>query len=146
MATLEEVQGILATHRIGQLATADAEAAPHMVPICFASDELAIYTAIDHKPKRQTGYRMKRIRNIVANSRVAFLVHHYEEDWTKLYYVMVRGTAHILEDGAEYWRALALLEAKYRQYREAKLSEVAGLVIKITPTSVSHWGWLDSLK
>jgi PPOX class probable F420-dependent enzyme len=146
MASFADVQGILATHRIGQLATADAEGAPHMVPFFNDTATTEIYTAIDHKPKRRTGYRMKRIRNIVANSRVAFLVHHYEEDWSKLHYVMVRGAAHILEDGSEYWHALALLEAKYPQYRERKLSEVAGLVIKITPTSVNHWGWQEGLK
>ena len=42
---------------------------------------------------------MKRIRNIVENPRVAFLVHHYEEDWQQLYYVMMRGPATILEEG-----------------------------------------------
>jgi PPOX class probable F420-dependent enzyme len=141
MATLDDVRDILAKHRIGALATADAEGAPHMVPICFAVAERAVYSAIDHKPKRRTGYQMKRIRNIVAHPQVAFLVHHYEEDWTRLYYVMLRGTASILEAGAEYRHALALLEAKYVQYRERRLSEMANLVIKITPTTVNHWDW-----
>jgi PPOX class probable F420-dependent enzyme len=146
MATLKDVYPILANHRIGHLATADAEAAPHLVPICFAVAEQAVYSAIDHKPKRRTGYQMKRIRNIVANPQVAFLVHHYEEDWTRLHYVMVRGTASLLEEGAEYRRALALLEAKYTQYRERRLSEMAALVIKITPTTVRHWGWQEGVR
>lgn len=141
MATLNDVHDILSNHRIGHLATADAAGAPHLVPICFAAAEQAVYSAIDHKPKRRTGYQMKRIRNIVANPQVAFLVHHYEEDWSRLHYVMVRGTASLLEDGAEYRRALALLEAKYAQYRERRLSALGGLVIKITPTTVRHWGW-----
>lgn len=143
MATLNDVRDILVMHRIGHLATADAEGAPHLVPICFAAAERAIYSAIDHKPKRRTGYQIKRIRNIVTNPQVAFLVHHYEEDWSKLHYVMVRGTASVLEDGAEYRHALALLEAKYTQYRERRLGEMAALVIKITPTTVRHWGWQD---
>lgn len=146
MATLNEVRDILALHRIGHLATADAEGAPHLVPVCFAAAEQAVYSAIDHKPKRRTGYQMKRIRNIMANPQVAFLVHHYEEDWTRLHYVMLRGTAGILEDGAEYRRALALLEAKYAQYRERRLSAMAALVIKITPSAIRHWGWQGGVR
>lgn len=143
MATLKELEELLQTHRIGHLATADADGAPHMVPICFVSDDQAVYSAIDHKPKRLTGYRMKRIRNIMENPRVAFLVHHYDEDWSQLHYVMIRGTASVLEEGAEYKRALALLEAKYVQYRERRLRDNAGLVIKIVPTTIRHWGWQD---
>ncbi len=141
MASMQEVMHVLRAHRVGHLATADAEGAPHIVPVCFVADAHAVYSALDHKPKRLTGYRIKRVRNIVANPRVAFLVHHYDEDWEKLYYVMLRGTASLLERGAEYERALRLLEAKYVQYRERRLTATAGLVIKIVPTTVRHWGW-----
>ena len=83
---------------------------------------------------------MKRIRNILENPRVAFLVHHYEEDWQQLYYVMMRGPAAILEDGAERGRAFRLLEEKYAQYRERRLGSSDGLVIKIVPEQITQWG------
>jgi len=143
MAATAELMAIFQAHRIGHLATADAAGAPHLVPICFVYDGQAIYSAIDHKPKRRTGYGMKRIRNIVDNPQVAFLVHHYEEDWQRLYYVMVRGTASILESGDERQQALTLLEAKYGQYRERQLSHGEGLVIKIVPATVTRWGGDD---
>ena len=115
MTASENLVSLLKAHRFGHLATADKLGAPHMVPICFAFDGRAIYSAIDHKPKRRAGYGMKRIRNIVENPSVAFLVHHYEEDWHQLYYVMMRGPATILEAGPERGRAFALLEEKYAQ-------------------------------
>jgi PPOX class probable F420-dependent enzyme len=140
MATLDDLGALLQAHRIGHLATADSTGAPHLVPVCFVYDGRAIYSAIDHKPKRRTGYGMKRIRNIVENPRVAFLVHHYEEDWQQIYYVLMRGTATILEGGAERQRALALLEEKYVQYRERRLASSNGLVIKVVPQTINRWG------
>src|SRR5262247_430138 len=108
MASQEDLTALVQAHRIGHLATADSPGTPHLVPICFVYDGHAIYSAIDHKPKRRTGYGMKRIRNILENPRVAFLVHHYEEDWQQLYHVLIRGTASILESGPEHQRALRL--------------------------------------
>jgi PPOX class probable F420-dependent enzyme len=140
MATLDDLGALLQAHRIGHLATADSTGAPHLVPVCFVYDGRAIYSAIDHKPKRRTGYGMKRIRNIVENPRVAFLVQHYEEDWQRLYYVLMRGTATILEGGEERQRALALLEEKYVQYRKRRLASSNGLVIKVVPQTINRWG------
>ena len=141
MATQDDLTALLQAYRIGHLATADSTGAPHLVPICFTYDGQAIYSAIDHKPKRRTGYGLKRIRNMVENPRVAFLVHHYEEDWQQLSYVLIRGTATILDSGPERQRALALLEDKYVQYQERHLAQGDGLVIKIVPESVQRWGW-----
>ena len=140
MTAPEDLVHLLKTHRFGHLATADKLGAPHMVPICFAYDGRAVYSAIDHKPKRRAGYGMKRIRNIIENRNVAFLVHHYEEDWRQLYYVMMRGPAAILEAGHERSQAFALLEEKYAQYRERRLSGSDGLVIKIVPERITRWG------
>ena len=140
MTASHDLVSLLNRHRFGHLATADSHGAPHMVPICFAFDGQAVYSAIDHKPKRRTGYGMKRIRNILENPRVAFLVHHYEEDWRQLYYVMIRGPASILEEGPERGRALELLEEKYPQYRERRLRGSDGLVIKMEAERVTRWG------
>ena len=141
MALREDLIALVHAHRIGHLATADSSGTPHLVPICFVYDGHAIYSPIDHKPKRRTGYGMKRIRNILENPRVAFLVHHYEEDWQQLSHVCIRGTASVLESGPEHQRALRLLEDKYVQYRERQLAQGDGLVIKIVPERVQPWSW-----
>ena len=144
MVPQHDLTASVQSHRIGHLATADSPGMPHLVPICFVYDGQAIYSAIDHKPKRRTGYGLKRIRNILENPRVAFLVHHYEEDWQQLYYVLIRGTASVMESGPERQHALLLLEDKYAQYRERQLAQGDGLVIKIVPESMQRWGWQDS--
>ena len=144
MAGADDMAAILQSFRVGHLATADAKAMPHLVPICFVYDGQAVYTAIDHKPKRATGYRMKRIRNLLENPQVTFLVDHYEEDWQQLSYIMIQGRAQILESGPERQRALGLLEDKYPQYRERQLAQETGLVIKIVPDSIRHWAWVGS--
>jgi PPOX class probable F420-dependent enzyme len=141
MENWDPLTQLVQQHRIGHLATTDTQGTPHLVPVCFVYDGTAIYSAIDHKPKRTSGYGMKRLQNILQQPQVAFLVDHYEEDWQQLYYVMIRGTATILEHGREYLQALTMLEAKYAQYRERHLAHRAGLVIKILPTSVRHWSW-----
>jgi PPOX class probable F420-dependent enzyme len=144
MAGADDMAAILQSFRVGHLATADAKAMPHLVPICFVYDGQAVYTAIDHKPKRATGYRMKRIRNLLENPQVTFLVDHYEEDWQQLSYIMIQGRAQILESGPERQRALGLLEDKYPQYRERQLAQDTGLVIKIVPDSIRRWAWVGS--
>ena len=132
---------VMHKHRIGHLATVDSHGVPHIVPVCFVYDGTAIYSAIDHKPTHTSGYSMKRLQNILQHPQVAFLVDHYEEDWLQLYYVLLRGTATILEEGVERLQALTLLEAKYPQYQERQLARSNGLVIKILPTSIRYWSW-----
>ena len=57
--------------RVGHLATADARAAPHVVPVCFACTDTTLYITIDAKPKGAAA-GLKRIRNILVNPQAAF--------------------------------------------------------------------------
>jgi PPOX class probable F420-dependent enzyme len=99
--------------RVARLATAGPDGRPHVVPICFALHGNALYTAIDEKPKRTRGLR--RLRDIEANPQVEVLIDHYEEDWSQLWWVKLRGTARVVDRDE---LALDLLQAKYEQYRE----------------------------
>jgi PPOX class probable F420-dependent enzyme len=112
-----EMRERVAAARVGRLATLDAEGRPHLVPICFALDGDTLYSAVDEKPKRSR--RLKRLANIRGNRRVSVLVDEYDDDWSRLWWVRVDGKAEVLEDGPELERALALLGAKYEQYRAA---------------------------
>lgn len=131
---------VLRSARVGHLATADGQGQPYLVPVCFAYDGSSIYTATDAKPKTTSGHRLKRVRNIQENPRVAVMVDHYEEDWGNLYYVLVLGRTELVEGEEERGRALALLREKYPQYREMDLEE--DVVIRITPRRVRSWGRL----
>ncbi len=127
-----------AESRVARLATVDDAGSPHVVPVCYATDGRTYYSPIDAKPKRTPPERLKRVRNIKENPRVALLIDHYEEDWTRLRFVMVQGRAELLQDGAEWRTARALLEAKYAQYQALPLGS-SGLVIKIVPDHVVRW-------
>ena len=123
--------------RVARLATKADDGQPHVVPVCFVFDGAALFTPIDGKPKRTR--RLKRIRNIEANPRVALLVDHYEEDWSRLRYVLVEGEGSIVE-GDNAMPALAALREKYPQYAEVELFPE---VIRIDATRIVAWSASD---
>ena len=127
---------MLRTARVGRLATASATAQPLVVPVCFALVDESIYSAVDLKPKRTR--ELRRLRNVRENPNVSLVVDEYHEDWTKLRWVMVEGTARVC-DGAARARALAALVAKYPQYAAMELATTAGDVLAITPVRVVAW-------
>ena len=88
----------LETSRVGRLATADAKGVPHLVPVCYAVMGDSAYITVDEKPKR-TDIPLKRIRNILENPAVALTVDRWDEDWSRLAWVMLRGQAEVLEAG-----------------------------------------------
>lgn len=136
-----EVSDFLKAGRVARLGTADAAGQPLVVPICYAFDGRHCYSAIDAKPKRQAPGRLKRVRNIRENSLVSLLVDHYDEDWSRLRYLVLQGRADLLSEGAEFTYAVDLLLEKYAQYRAMSLDRNSGLVIKITPERVIQWSF-----
>jgi PPOX class probable F420-dependent enzyme len=130
------------TRRIGHLATADARAAPHVVPVCFALLDDTLYITIDRKPKRSTERPLKRLANILENSQAAIVFDHYDEDWRRLGWVMLRGRAEILADGPEHGRAQAQLQGRYRQLAAMQISTLPVIAIRID--RVTSWGDLGT--
>jgi PPOX class probable F420-dependent enzyme len=82
--------------------------------------------------------QLRRIRNLRANPRAAVLVEHYEEDWSRLWFVLLEGPVRLLAGGAEHRRALLALRRKYRQYRAMPLAPDA-LVVAVDISRISHW-------
>jgi len=128
--------------RVGHLATADAAGVPHVVPVCFAVLDGTLYVTIDAKPKRTPGGSLKRLRNIAANPSVAFVADRYDENWSRLGWVMLRGRAEILDGGAEHDRAQAALRARYVQYRAMDLAALPVIALRIG--RVTAWGDLSA--
>ena len=125
--------------RVARLATVGADGRPHLVPVVFALDGDALYTAVDDvKPKATT--RLKRLANIAANPSVALLADHYDDDWRALWWVRADGMARLLEPADdEAGRARGLLAGRYPQYRDAPPPGVAIAV------DVERWsGWAAS--
>jgi PPOX class probable F420-dependent enzyme len=133
-------RGFLDRSRVGHLATADRSGAPHVIPVCYAVSEDTLYITIDEKPKRHD-VPLKRLRNILENPQAAFVADHYDEDWRRLGWVMLRGKAEILETGAEHDRAQELLRARYPQYRAMNLAELPVIALRIE--RATSWGELS---
>ena len=125
--------------RVARLATLDAERTPQVVPICFAYDGSVFYSAIDRKPKKVAPSRLARLKNIEETPHVALLVDQYDEDWTRLWYVLVRGEAELVSALAEHKRAIRCLRSKYPQYDADMLADDAP-VLRITPVRITAWG------
>jgi PPOX class probable F420-dependent enzyme len=131
---VHEPRLLLAAARVARLATIDPDGRPHLVPIVFAVEGETLYSAVDRKPKRSK--RLQRIENARLRPDVTVLVDHYEDDWSRLWWIRLRGRARVLDAGPERGRALALLAAKYPQYRA---DPPDGDVLAIDVREVRSW-------
>ena len=138
----ERERAFLLSQRVARLASADARGEPHVVPVCFVVAGETVYITVDEKPKHRPGRTLKRIRNLVENPAVALVADHYEEDWRRLGWVMLRGQAEILHEGEEHDRAQTLLRERYAQYREMSLTTLPVIAIRIA--RVASWGDLKA--
>ena len=125
--------------RVARLATADEQGSPHLIPVCYAFDGTRFYIVLDEKPKRVPGTQLRRVRNIEARHEASLLVDQYDDDWSRLGYVLVHGQAELINaDNEAHAHALKLLRARYIQYRAMMLETQP--VITITPDRVVSWG------
>jgi PPOX class probable F420-dependent enzyme len=134
----ERATAYLRAARVARLATADGGGRPHLVPVCFAVEGERAYIALDAKPKSVAPARLKRVRNITENPRVALLADYYSEDWSRLSFVLASGTASLVEPGeGEHDAAVALLRDKYPQY--ARMPIEGQPVIAVALESAHVW-------
>ena len=137
----DEARAFLLNARVARLATADRRGAPHVVPVVFAARDEKIYVPVDGKQKKDAD-RLKRLANVRENGKVAFLVDHYEDDWTNLGFVLIFGSAAVIhaETHDAYGAAAEALREKYAQYR-GRIA-LRGWMIEITPRRAASWGAL----
>ena len=137
------IRRFILAHSVARLATSGRDGQPHVIPFCYALDGERFYFVVDEKPKRQTGKPLKRIRNILENPPVAFVIDDYADDWTQLDYVLVNGIAVLVADESEYTRVLGLLHERYPQYRLMDLTFPRNTMVRITPTKILAWGKIE---
>src|SRR5439155_15976426 len=106
---------LLHESRVARLGTADHAGRPLVVPVCYAFDGRACFSAIDAKPKRVAGRDLRRVRNIEQNPHVSLVVDRYDEDWSRLAWVIVEGRAAVVTEGCVRALAVALLRAECAQ-------------------------------
>lgn len=122
---------------MARLGFLDEDDLPRVLPVTFAAHEGAIWTAIDQKPK--SAAEPARVRRLRRRPEAALLVDVYDDDWTRLAWVELRGSVAVLsaEDSPE---ALAGLVAKYDQYRA---DPPPGPLLRLAPERFSCWRYLD---
>jgi PPOX class probable F420-dependent enzyme len=128
---------LLRDARVGRRATADAAGRPLVVPVCYVLDGDRLASAVDAKPKSTRNLR--RLRNIADNPHVSLVIDVWDEDWSRLCWVIVQGRAEVLTGGADFTRAIDALRSKYPQYRERPLDRTQGALVTVTPTRLLAW-------
>jgi PPOX class probable F420-dependent enzyme len=131
--------------RSARLATADATGRPRAVPVCYAFDAegpdsaARFFIALDEKPKAVSVRALGRVRDIQARDEAALLIDRYDDDWSRLGYLLVHARAEIAEPGsAAHMAGLPLLRERYPQYRAMALE--AEPLILLTATGITAWG------
>jgi PPOX class probable F420-dependent enzyme len=130
---------LLRDARVARLGTADRSGRPLVVPVCYVFDGRACVSAIDAKPKRVAAPGLRRVRNIEANPQATLVVDRYDEDWSRLAWVMVEGPAEILTEGPARAEAVDLLREKYPQYRAMGLRRDAAMVLRVVAARTRCW-------
>ena len=128
-----ELRRRFASRPVARLATVRPDGGPHVVPLVFVLVGDVIYSAVDAKPKRSV--RLQRLANVASESRCSLLVDHYEDDWSKLWWVRADGEASIVEPAMASEGLSALME-QHPQYR---VSAPPGPLLAVR---VARWvGW-----
>jgi len=107
-----------------------------LAPIVFIIEGDTLYSATDAGPRP-----VKRLRNLEGDPRVTVLVDVYDEDWSKVWWVRIRGMGRTVEDGPERDHALRLLWKKYPQFRSTPPDEAAGPVMAVDVGQWSGWAY-----
>jgi PPOX class probable F420-dependent enzyme len=121
---------LLSSARVARLALLDERDLPRVLPVTFALWEGAVWSAIDRKPKRTA--EPARVRRLRRRPDAALLVDRYDDDWSRLAWLELRGTVTIHPIGP----ALDALARKYDQYRA---DPPPGPLLRLEVLTAVHW-------
>ena len=135
-----DIEEFIQRVRVARLATIDSDFKPHLVPVVFVFDGNHFFIPVDEKRKKAKPEKLRRIKNIQGNPNVALLIDEYNEDWTRLAFVMIQGIASIMKSrphaDIQVQKALKQLTIKYTQYQRIGTGEI---LIRIKPEKVVSW-------
>jgi PPOX class probable F420-dependent enzyme len=101
-----------------------------VLPVTFAVFEGAVWSAIDQKPKRAA--EPARVRRLRRRPEAALLVDRYDDDWSRLAWVELRGEVSVEPLGP----ALEALVDKYPQYASER---PPGPLLRLAPSRFTCW-------
>jgi len=136
------IRAIIEESRVARLVTVDVDdnniPQPYLVPTVFVFDGKHFFIPFDKKSKKVSIEKSRRLKNIQKNPNVVILIDEYSDDWSKLFFVMIRGSAKIIEEEEKKLlvRAHKLLLLKYPQYKNVGIGRSC---IMIDPRKVIFW-------
>lgn len=123
----------LRSSRHAVLATLHRERGLDAVPVVYAVEGDRLLLPID-TVKAKRGGELQRVRNLRSDARCVLLVEHYDDDWSRLWWVRVHGTASLLSEPTPAMSSI--LADRFEEYREA--GSVSAVLI-LEPTAVAGW-------
>lgn len=135
-----EIESLLESRPVARLSTLREDGSPQVIPIVFAWQGACLWSPVDGKPKR--GGELGRVANMARDARVCVLLDHYDEDWTRLWWIRIEGRAKVYRgEGveAEHAEPLAALRSKYPQYESLPLLRESPVLIRIRPIVTRSW-------
>ena len=132
--------------RVARMATIDPnDGFPHVVPICFAFNDVSFYTTLSKNSKR--------LRNIENGSTVSLLIDEYEEragEWLALKGLLVKCGVNLLnyyENRGLFMNGWCILIRKYSQYKQWASEDSSPkdpdkrLIMQMLPLKKTSWGF-----
>ena len=77
---------------------------------------------------------------MLENPVAAIVIDDYDNEWTRLAYVMITGGTSIVDSEDEYLRVLGLLRERYPQYRDMQLTISQNSMVRIAVDKIHAWG------
>jgi len=124
--------------KVARLATVDQKSHPYVVPVVFVFHKNSFFIPLDDKTKTVNVRKLKRVKNIEKNPNVTLLIDEYQNDWKKLFFLMIHGKATVIDgkNSKIMDKVHKLLISKYPQYKKIG---VGNSCIKINTTKVIFW-------
>ena len=137
----KKIVELIKNTNVGFLATAASNLQPYATPVVFILQNENVYVPLDEKHKTVSISELKRVKNIQKNPKVCFLVHHYDEDWTKLWFVMITGYATLVNATSERLNTkLKTIHNKFlSKYSQYNRISVGNFYIRIRIDKTTHW-------
>ncbi len=123
--------------KVARLSTVDQKSYPYVVPVVFVFHENSFFIPLDEKKKTVNSKNLKRIKNIEKNPNVTLLIDKYQNNWKKLFFLMIHGKAKVIDGNSKLIEKIhKLLISKYPQYKKIGIGDSC---ITIYPTKVTFW-------
>ncbi len=133
----QKTKTLIKEAKVARLATVDQKLHPYVIPVVFVFHENSFFIPLDEKTKTVNSRNLKRVKNIEKNPNVTLLIDKYQNNWKKLFFLMIHGKAKMIDGNNKLMDKIhKLLISKYPQYKKIGIGNSC---ITINPTKVTFW-------